>query len=247
MHNDAHHIDVKEIRKSLNLSQTDFGKRIGASLRSVQMYESGNTKPSADVLLNILELDKQINSQKYIVDISNISVNEDSEVYKTKSGNIIDELPNGKFLLTVPLLPYKAHATYISEFQDAEYISDLTKVSFIVDRVPRGSYMAFEIQNDSMNDATLDREASRSAILNGDIVLGRELGKQHWDSKLNTNSYPYWIIVHKDTIVCKEIINHDIDRGVIKCHSLNSSPEFQDFELKLNDCHQLFNIIKKQI
>ena len=176
-----------------------------------------------------------------------IKVNEHSEVYNTKSGNIIEELPNGKFLLSVPLVPHKAHATYISEYQDADYIADLTRVSFIVDRVPRGRYQAFEIQNDSMNDATLDTGPSRDAILNGDIVLGRELGKQHWTSKLNTNGYPYWIIVHKDTIVCKEIINHDVEKGIITCHSLNNSPEFQDFILNLNDCHQLFNIIKKQI
>ncbi|WP_179022017.1 hypothetical protein [Winogradskyella forsetii] len=180
-------------------------------------------------------------------DESEIKVNEPSEIYPTKSGNIIEELANGKYLLTVPMVPYKAHATYISEFTDAEYISDLTKVSFIVDRIPRGKYQAFEIQNDSMNDATLERGPSREAILNGDIVLGRELGKQHWTSKLNTNNYPYWIIVHKNTIVCKEIINHDVENGTITCHSLNDSPEFQDFDLKLDDCHQLFNIIKKQV
>ncbi|WP_428743225.1 helix-turn-helix domain-containing protein [Tenacibaculum sp.] len=245
MQNNAQIVDVKRIRKALNLNQTDFGKKIGVSLRSVQMYEKGETKPSADVLIKILELDKQVSAHNE--DVSNLRVSEPTETFKTKSGSIIDELPNGKYLLTVPLLPYKAHATYISEFQDADYISDLTKVSFIVDRVPRGRYMAFEIMNDSMNDATLEREPSRNAILNGDIVLGRELGKQHWKSKLNTNGYPYWIIVHKDTIVCKEIINHDVERGIITCHSLNGSPEFQDFDLKLDDCHQLFNIIKKQI
>lgn len=178
---------------------------------------------------------------------SNIAVNEPSQIYPTKAGSIIEELPNGKFLLTVPMVPYKAHATYISEFTDADFIQDLTKVSFIVDRVPRGKYQAFEIINDSMNDATLDRPPSRDAILSGDIVLGRELGRQHWTSKLNINGYPYWIIVTHHNIICKEIVHHDIEKGIITCHSLNSSPEFQDFDLKLDECHQLFNIIKKQV
>lgn len=239
--------EFKEIRESFGYSQDEMARLLEVTRVTISRWENSDKVPKAQerAILGFKKIDTKIKQQ--IDTHENISVNEVSEVYKTKSGNIIDELPNGKFLLTVPLLPYKAHATYISEFQDAEYISDLTKVSFIVDRVPRGSYMAFEIMNDSMNDATLEREASRNAILNGDIVLGRELGKQHWKSKLNTNGYPHWIIVHKDTIVCKEIINHDVERGIITCHSLNNSPEFQDFELKLDECHQLFNIIKKQI
>lgn len=198
--------------------------------------------------LEIEKLEQYFDSNNYSYKSEVLhKIKEPKRKFITKSGNDINELSNGKYLLSVPMVPHKAHATYISEFQDADFISDLTKVSFIVDRIPRGSYMAFEIQNDSMNDATLDSEPSRNAILHGDIVLGRELGKQHWTSKLNINGYPFWIIVHKDTIVCKEIIKHDVDKGIITCHSLNNSPEFIDFELKLDDCYQLFNIIKKQI
>lgn len=236
-------LELKKKRENLGLTQTELGGLLGKTMRTVISWEQSEQLSQSQILQIesvFLKYEKNSHSQ-------NIVVNEKSEVYKTKSGNIIDELPNGKYLLTVPLLPYKAHATYISEFQDAEYISNLTRVSFIVDRVPKGAYMAFEIMNDSMNDATLEHEASRSAILNGDIVLGRELGKQHWKSKLNTNGYPFWIIIHKDTIVCKEIIKHDVEKGIITCHSLNNSPEFQDFDLNLDDCYQLFNIIKKQI
>lgn len=171
----------------------------------------------------------------------NVLVNEPREIFNTKAGSNYEELPNGKYLLTVPLVPIRAQATYISEFADAEYISDLKKISFIVDRIGKGKYQAFEVQNDSMNDGTIN------SIPDGAIVLGRELGKQHWKNKLNTNGYPYWIIVHKNTILCKEIIAQDLDNGTITCHSLNDSPEFQDFTIKLDDCHQLFNIVKKQI
>lgn len=249
----------KSMRRELNLTQKELSDNLGIQQGSLSDIERGKTHDLSNPVKRILADKFKINidylygiSEKVFLEtynqpISNYIVNDHSETFSTKSGNIIDELPNGKYLLTVPLVPYRAQATYISEFQDAEYIGDLTKVSFVVDIVPRGRYMAFEVMNDSMNDATLEREASRSAILNGDIVLGRELGRQHWKSKLNTNGYPYWIIVHKDTIVCKEIINHDIERGIITCHSLNASPEFQDFDLKLDDCLQLFNIIKKQI
>lgn len=245
-----------EIAKVLPLSEVGINKIINGQSKNPR-------KATLQILTAYLLRNKSITNTHQIdfeePDLGNLSppgswipwrkikIKESHEVFKTKSGNIIDELSSGKFLLTVPLLPYKAHATYISEFQDAEYIDDLTKVSFMVDKVPRGKYIAFEIQNDSMNDATLEYGPSREAILNGDVVLGRELGKQHWTSKLNTNGYPYWIIIHKDTIVCKQIINHDVTNGIITCHSLNNSPEFQDFNLNLDDCYQLFNIIKKQI
>lgn len=235
--------DVLAAYKAKNkLKNKDLGSIIGKSGEAFRMAVVRKS-------LSKLEQEKfqELFENKNYIDVFQTNVAEPSEIFKTKSGNIIEELPNGKYLLTVPMVPYKAHATYISEFQDADYVSDLTKVSFIVDQVPRGKYMAFEIKNDSMNDATLEREASRAAILDGDIVLGRELGRQHWRSKLNTNGYPFWIIVHKDTILCKEITNHDVENGLITCHSLNRSPEFQDFTLKLDDCYQLFNIIKKQI
>lgn len=143
--------------------------------------------------------------------------------------------------LMAPLVPVRAQARYVSDFHNAEFISGFSRVSLVVDRIGRGNYQAFEIQNDSMDDD------SKRSIPDGAIVLGRELGKQHWQSKFRTNQFPYWIIVHKNAILCKEIIHHDVERGIITCHSLNESPEYQDFDLSLNDVNQLFNIVKKQI
>lgn len=239
---------VERINKMMSdrgVSAYEIAKNTGISESTLSRILSGKTKkPNARTIASI---ENYLASNYGSNASTELKVNESREIFNTKSGNTIEELSNGKFLLTVPLVPYKAHATYISEFADAEYIQDLTKVSFIVDRIPRGKYQAFEIINDSMNDATLERSASREAILSGDIVLGRELGKQHWTSKLNTNGYPFWIIVTHHNIICKEIINHNVEKGIITCHSLNSSPEFQDFDLRLDECHQLFNIIKKQV
>ena len=99
--------------------------------------------------------------------------------------------------------------------------------------------MAFEIKGDSMDDDT------RKSLANGDIVLGRELGSEHWRDKLRTNEYPNWIIVLDNTILCKQIINQDVEKGTITCHSLNTSPEYSDFELSFNDIRQMFNIIQR--
>lgn len=253
--------NIKELRKKKKESQSTLASVVGVSLRTIQNYESGdvniplnNLKKIAqhyDVPVSYLFKENDISLEKndgeYSISFDVDIEKSDKNSFPTKSGNLIKELSNGKYLLTVPMIPHKAYATYISEFMDADYVSDLTKVSFVVDRVPRGVYRGFEIKNDSMNDATLERGPSRDAILQGDIVLGRELGRQHWKSPLRTNDFPFWIIVTKHNIICKEIINHDVEKGIITCHSLNDSPEFQDFDLKLDDCLQLFNIVKKQI
>ena len=229
--------ELKKKREACGWTQQYLAELAGVTKRTVINWEQSEniTRSKVNLLHSVFNQHDEDSNPK------ELSVNEPLEIFNTKAGSNYEELPSGKYLLTVPLVPVRAQATYISEFADADYIGDLNKVSFIVDRVGRGSYRAFEIQNDSMNDGTIE------SIPDGSIVLGRELGKQHWKSKLNMNGYPYWIIVHKSTILCKQIIKHDVDQGIITCHSLNESPEFPDFEISLNDCHQIFNIIKKQI
>ena len=44
---------LKELRSSLNLTQKEFAKKIGASSVSVSSYETGVKTPSLDMLLTI--------------------------------------------------------------------------------------------------------------------------------------------------------------------------------------------------
>ena len=90
----------------------------------------------------------------------------------------------------------------------------------------------------------MDNDSKRS-LSNGDIVLARELGKEHWRNKLHTEDFPNWVIVLNNTILCKQIISQDLEKGTIVCHSLNPSPEYTDFELKLDDVCQLCNIVQR--
>lgn len=167
-------------------------------------------------------------------------VAEDDEPYiVTKAGVKYYQLPNGKYIMRVPFVPMKAYAKYVDECRDAEYSETLEEYNFVVDQIGHGRYMAFEIKGDSMDDN------SKRSLSSGDIILGRELGKEHWRDRLRTNEYPNWIIVLDNTILCKQIINQDVERGTITCHSLNPSPEYSDFELKFNDIRQMFNIIQR--
>lgn len=158
----------------------------------------------------------------------------------TKAGVKYYEMANGRFRMRVPLIPIKAYAKYVDEYRDADFLDDsYEEFDFIVDKIGHGRYFAFEIKGDSM-----DNDSKRS-LSNGDIVLARELPREHWSNKLHTKDYPNWIIVLAGTVLCKQIIKHNLDDNSITCHSLNTSPEYADFQLELNSVRQLCNIVQR--
>ena len=183
--------------------------------------------------------DMFLTEEKY--ERSHFSVGEEQEPYFINSSGVkYFELPNGKFRMRVPMIPVKAYAKYIDEYRDAEFVNDLDEVEFIVDKIGLGRYYAFEIKGDSMDDG------SKRSISDKDIVLARELSMDHWRDKLHNDEYPFWVIVLDNTVVCKQIVDQDLERCEIVCHSLNGSPEYADFKLSMNDVRQLCNIVARQ-
>jgi len=135
----------------------------------------------------------------------------------------------------IPLIPVHAYAGYSSGFGDLEYMENLPTIPVIVDKNYRGKYRCFEIDGDSMDDG------SRGSICDKDIVLCREVKRDLWRNKLHINDWNF-ILVTKEGILAKRIIAHNIELGIVKCHSLNSI--YEDFEIGLNDVYELYNIVK---
>lgn len=168
-------------------------------------------------------------------------ISDEQEPYFVNSSGVkYYEMPNGRFRMRVPLIPVKAYAKYVDEYRDAEFVNDLEEVEFIVDKIGLGRYYAFEIKGDSMDDN------SKRSICDKDIVLARELSKDYWREKLRNDDFPFWIIILNNTVVCKQIIDQNLEHAEITCHSLNDSPEYADFTLSLNDINQLCNIVARQ-
>lgn len=165
-----------------------------------------------------------------------------NELYlETKAGMKYYELGENQYKMRVPFVPYNAYARYICDssspmVQDKE---EWDEIDFIVDKIGHGNYMAFEIKGDSMDDD------SKRSFSHGDKVLVRELDRVHWKDGIRFNHYPFWVIVLGKTILCKQIIDHDTKLNQITCHSLNPSPEYQDFTVDLNDVYRLFNVVQK--
>jgi len=224
-----------------------FEKVIGKSEGYLSGAIKKNSSIGSEVLLEVATMFPEVSLEWLITGRGNMlnSDNKEGKPYLvTKSGTKYFELPNGMYRMRVPLVPYEAYAKYIDEHRDADFIEELQEVDFIVDKIGLGRYFAFVIKGDSMDDGSI------KSFPHGTMVLARELSKEHWQegNGLHINSFPYWILVLKNTILCKQITKQDVESGKITCHSLSQSPEYtSDFDLELEDVIQLLSIVQKTL
>ncbi|MDF0706806.1 hypothetical protein [Flagellimonas okinawensis] len=118
-------------------------------------------------------------------------------------------------------------------------MSNSFQVGFIIDFLSDETHHIFEVSGDPMND-------NRESIPNKSYVLGWELIKESLVRNKETLRNQSYIIVCNG-IICKQIIGYNKERRTLMCHNLNTSPEFRDFELPLNDVLQIFKTVKEQL
>ena len=180
-------------------------------------------------------------SNSYNIDIEKLQKDfQDNHIQNItpKNGLTFTELGNGQYTVNVPLIPFEAHAQYISEGDNPSVLESFEHVTFLVDQVGLGHYKAFKIKGDSMNSGKiLDTQ-------DGALVLARELQKHHWTDGFRPTDYG-WIIITQYNILFKDILDFDHNTGEILCHSRNPSPEYSDFYLSLNEVFQIFKVIKR--
>lgn len=219
--------EIKRARVSLNMTQTEFGEMLGAKLRTVQSWEDG-TRNMKEATVMLLE-------QKLNTHNTAQSVSEPTEPFNIEVSHI-DGLRSS--VMHVPLVNQYAYAGYLSGFADNEYVDNLPKIPFILDKEYRGEYLCFEVKGDSME---CDSEES---IPEGSILLCRNVRKEYWRNKLHIHKWDFVIVHNTDGILVKRIIKHDVEKGIITIHSLNEF--YQDRELHLKDIQQIFNIVEIQ-
>lgn len=136
----------------------------------------------------------------------------------------------------VPLVPQMAYAGYLSGYADDVYISSLPTIPIV--KEDKEKYVAFEVSGDSMDDG------SSRAYQNGDIVICKvcpdymvKNNGLHIDGK-------EYIIVHKEGILLKRIIDLDMNNGKLVLRSFN--PTYRDLELDLADVKQLLVVEYQQ-
>lgn len=251
---------IEELLKYSNMSAKKFAETIGIkTVQSLYDIQKGKIKNISKSLAGRIsetfpEIEKDWiltgegemlkQSESNIMPDVTATRTQGKDVYlETSSGIKYFKMSGNKYRMRVPLVPFNAYARYINDSCESiqQEREEWDEVEFIVDRIGHGNYMAFEIKGDSMDDD------SRRSFVQGDLALARELDKIHWRDGIRYNQYPFWIIVLENTILCKEIIDHNIETGDITCHSLNPSPEYADFTVNLGKVCRLFNIVQKTL
>jgi len=241
--------ELKELRKDRGLTQTQLAELTGIPLGTIGRLEaSGDDIKKIDLLGKIADLFK--------IETSSSLANYGSAKLEAKPIRLADpeglfatadrfyELADHTIIMQTPVIPYKAYASYLRGHSDPEFYEGLETIPIPVDKNHKGSYLIFEIGGESMVDYRT-AEMARKSIWPGQKVIGRDLRREHWKYKLHINSTECWIIVHREKgIVLKEIIAHDVEKGLITLHSWNpDKEEHPDYTVSLDDVSQIFNVV----
>jgi hypothetical protein len=131
-------------------------------------------------------------------------------------------------------LPITAQAGYLAGLEDKHPIE--LKKMLVPKEFEKGFYKVIEIEGDSMNDGT------PRSICDGDKLLLKQIEGGDYLQKTLPYRNNLFIIVSREGIVCKQIVEQDIERGCIVCHSFN--PLHKDYEICFEDIIQLFYVKK---
>lgn len=235
---------IKQLREKKGTKQPELAEAIGVSPRTIQLYERENanipiknlTKIAAYFDLSIAELYlKEFNDFRGPYTIKKQSF--------AKHGSVFYPLDHGKYLAMTPLVLLEEYAKYTQTIRGGTPEKNVFQIGFVLDAVEEEAYRAFEISGDSMNDQSIE------AIPNKSIVLGVNFAKENFTTtNVNAKTWDqYYVLVCHDRIMCKHVTGFNKEKASIHCHNLNPSPEYQDFEVLLEDLLQVFRIIKKQL
>lgn len=232
---------LKETRKKLGFTQVEFAEKLGVTSRTLIKYEKGEDIPKSksEYFSKIIAALGNNSHSEHEVIAEDVNVNDPEEQISNSNGNIFTELKSGKYRIHVKKVPVKAFGSYLShDNQDIDFFNELEPVSFTVDHIGKGNYICFEVQGESMNGGGIN-DAPEGAEL-----LCRELGRHHWKDGFRDSPYG-WVIVHKETVLYKDIKSLDLGTGNITLGSRSGLPQHPEFKVNLNDVRQIWKVIKR--
>lgn len=227
---------VEFIMNKEGLNKNSFSKAINLSNNvTITRILNEKRKPSNSTIDKILKAFPKY-SRKWLTEGVGDPLIPDAEymAYKIECSPALDTN-----VMMVPLVNQYVHAGYMSGYADEEYVETLPKIPWIVDKEYKGRYISFEVKGDSMDDGL------KHSYEQGDILLCREINPDYWKCKLHIHQWDAFVIVHKtEGIVVKQIIDHDVEKGIITVHSFN--PIYEDYKIDLREVAQIFNVVKQQ-
>ncbi len=230
--------NLRRLRKELKLTQEEMADSLGIKRSTYARYEKDITAPP-EVLQTWHEVHKTPFSEFSKVvprEYSTFSKLSDRPGGMVHEPNVVFVRENDMLMMEVPLVSQYAYAGYLAGYGDQEFIDELPRIPWIVDREHKGNYLSFEVRNDSMYDGSFNSYAE------GDRILGREILRHHWQNKLHIEKWDFIIVHKRDGILLKKIAEHDTENGRLRLHSLN--PMYEDIWVNTDDLAQIFNVVQ---
>jgi len=222
--------EIVETIKNNNITAYEIAKNTLLTEVGINKILNGTSQNPRKSTLKMLE--------EYITSYGKGNIANQGSITTNTQINSANQIDIDLNVMLVPLVNQYAYGGYLNGFNDPTYIEELPKIPFLVEKEHKGEYICFEVKGDSMDDG------SHESYLERDILLCRNVRKDFWKSKLHINKWDF-VIVHKDNGICvKRIIKHDVEKGIITCHSLNDY--YEDFDMDLRDVTKIFNIVDIQ-
>lgn len=222
---------LREILKEKAISQQVVADALGINVTNIRRYDD-LSKRSLDEIVIISKV-TGIDMSELIGSSVDISV-EKGNIYTPRQAN---EVSYGDLIImNVPLVSRYSYDDYLNNYLDDDYVNRLPKFPFSKGG-EQGRYIAFEMEGDSMIDDT-DR------YVEGAILLCREIPKSLWGQITQYMKKWDFVIVHKEGILIKRVVDHDVENHRLTLHSLN--PLYSDRIVDLVDVRQIFNVVKLQ-
>ena len=213
---------LREILKERSISQQVVADALGINITNIRRYDD-LSKRSWDEIATIAKATG--------IDISELIGSNISIPTTNETEPVTDPITK-----RVPLVNQYAYAGYLAGYKDQKYIDQLPIIPFDSEDDPNFRYMAFEMKGNSMDDG------SRYSYIDGDKLFCQEIPLRMWDtSKLHTMNWNF-VIVYKEGIIVRKIIDHDIQNRTIVAHPLN--PFINDELINLVDVYQIFHVLE---
>lgn len=220
---------ISKLRNQLGLSQKEFAEKIGITQGAMSQLESGKSTLSLQTIFNI--------NQAFGIDCNWLVLGEGHAAQKSATSTQISSMPelhsdkNKHFnwlaeLNLIPLVKEEAHAGYIDQCQDQDYVESLD-----VYRIPgfeSGRYRMFEIEGDSMLPAMHPGEIAVTELVSD------------WRSIENGT---LCVVISKQGIVAKRIYAYLEDKSTFICKSDN--PDYKSYTLPCEEVVEIWEIKAK--
>ncbi|CDD82650.1 putative uncharacterized protein [Bacteroides sp. CAG:462] len=228
-----------------------FAKAIGVTPTQIYDLQSGKTKKISESIANKIVNAFPIYNKVWVLTGSGSPIEEslqqvpirddDGEFFTENHNNVKFYNLGDRYRMVVKLVPFAAYGRFANECDTLEAEKEVwEEESFETDKIVHGKYFAFEVKGESMDDG------ARNSFEEGDRVLVRELDRMHWKDGLRFNDHPYWVVVFDSSVLIKQIVAQDLEKGTITFHSLNPSPEYSNFTLEMDKIRALYYVLQKK-